>query len=340
MRFKRLSIFIAGIAWLITSILAGCETSQLHRYDHYMNVKDYSAAKKLIQEKIQENPYNQESHLLLGEVHLELREYEEARSAFNNSRYTSSEYTNRVQLLSEKYYRKEYKAGVQAMQKENYKESLINFMKAAEVDPERHEIYPALGFSFFNLGNYDKAYDSYLQATVLDGSDANSFHALSELAFRQGKISEAADYALQAADIDNDHLAAHEMLVYTGVKLEEYEHAELAFQAIPENQRSFKLSKDYAFALFNQGKYESVRPHLESLDKLYPDNESILQALAETYHHLNQYEDMANIYEALWQKNPEDVDVLVNLIEAYDMTGDKNKADKFKERLQEVNSNS
>lgn len=335
-----LQIYFAGLLWFTACMIIGCESSNLYRYNHYMTVKNYESAKELMQEDVAQNPYSPESHLLLGKAHLMLREYEEARAAFNDSRYTSSEYTSQIQLLMERQYRREFKAGVKAMEKEKYNKSISYFEKALEIEPDSHEIYPVMGYSFYKLEKYDEAYHSYQQATVLNESDAPSFHALSELALKNKDVSEAKRYALTATEIDSSYLPAHETLVYIGLQLEEYELAEQSFQAIPEEERSFKLSRDFVFELFTQGEIERSLPHMEKLSMHNQSDEIIRQTLAETYHYLNQYDKMAEAYEAIWQQNPNDKDALVNIIKAYEMMNSQELANEYKERLNQQGSDS
>ncbi|MEX2398152.1 MAG: tetratricopeptide repeat protein [Balneolales bacterium] len=305
-----------------------------------MNVKNYEAAMVLMREEIEKEPYNPEYHLLLGEAYLQLGEYEQARASFDNSSYTNSEYNEHIQLLMEKHYREEYKAGVRALQKERYKDSLHHFLKAAEIKPDSHELYPVLGFSYYKLDNLSKAYESYSMAIELDESDAESLHALSELAFGFGEFSDAAAYARQVTDLDKEFIPAYEMLFYTNIKLEDYERAEQAYQSIPEEQRSINLLTNYAISLFNQEKYDEALPFIEELYNINPDNENISQTLAETYYHLKHYEKMAVIYETLYQHKPHDTDILVNLIEAYELTGNQDSAEDYRGRLQNLLSDS
>ncbi|MEX0927795.1 MAG: tetratricopeptide repeat protein [Balneolales bacterium] len=290
---------------LLPGLLTGCETTRHTRYNHYMDVKNYEAAKDFLQEEVGQDPYNPEAHLQLGLVHLQLGEYKEAQEAFRGSRQTSSEYIDRIGFLLEKYYRMELKAAIKAMNKDNYEEAVSCLLKAKELKPGRHEIYPALGYSYLQLQKYDEARSGYLQATALNDRDAASFHALAELAFRQDDTAGAFEYARLATHIDGQLYAAQEILAYTGLDQENYELAEQAFLSIPEERRSVSLVRNYALTLFNKGEFNRALPHLESLNKRVENNVQILQTLAMTYYHLNHYTKMVETYEAIRKHNPD-----------------------------------
>ena len=337
MTFIEKHTIIAAIAIISIHVLNGCQSSNLYQYNHYMKVKNYEAAKETMYKETEENPYNPEFHLLLGEAHLKLREYKEARASFNNSRYTSSEYIDRIQKLMASHYQQEFNGGVRAIRNEKYDLALSYFYKALEIEPNRHEVYPVLGFSYFKLQQYENAYESYLQATQLEENDAPSFHALAELSFRKGGYAQAVDYARRATNIDNGIFPAFEILVYANIELEEYSQAEQAYHSIPESERSFTLTRNYTFELFNQGRYDSLRPHLEKIVEQHPDDGRLLRTLAETYRNLGNFEGMAETYEVLWENNPENQDLLTNLIAAYDMMGNQEKADKYKQYIHDDN---
>lgn len=336
MSSREFSISTIILIWFTTALITGCQSPWQHRYNHYMNVRDYEAAKNILQEEIQQSPYNPEFNLLLGKVHLQLREYPEARSAFDASRRTSSEYTGLIRSLMDKAFHREMRSGVYAMRNERFEESASCFLNAIEINPNMHEPYPALGFSYLKLGKYDQAYEYYRQAVNLDKADAESFHSLSLIALKLGNLNEAIEFARQATGIDDQFIPAYEILVYAGLNTGDYIMAEQAYQAIPEDDRSFSVSRDYAFKLYNTGKFKRALPILKKLNRHDPGNETVLQTLAETYFHLNQFGMMAETYETLWKYNSNDSNILVNIIAAYDLMGEQGRVEDFKARLLEL----
>ncbi|MEX2633336.1 MAG: tetratricopeptide repeat protein [Balneolales bacterium] len=327
------TFFLAGfVMWQIL----GCTNPLINRYNHYMDVENYESARVLLEEEISKDPRNHEIQFMLGNVHLKLKNYKEARDAFDSSLRISFKHNEEIKHLLEKHYRLEMASGTEAINTQDFENAVLYLEKAKEIKPERHEVYPVLGFSYTRISQYKKAFENYKQAIELDVRDVESIFALSELAFQRKDYLEATDYAKRALSVDKSFYPAQEILVYTGLELRDYEMAEQAFKAIPNDKRSKVLSKNYPFELFNQGEYDRALPHLEDLVKSNHDLD-VTQALAETYYHLNDFDKTAEYYEILWSENPSNRDALMNIIHAYEMMGSNYKATEYREYLSNLN---
>ena len=98
---------------------------------------------------------------------------------------------------------------------------------------------------------------------------------------------------------------------------------EQALQFMPNDDASmFELSEQY----YNAGRIEDAFNMIQKAVKLDPENKWYHIRLGMFYRNLDRFDDFINLYEDLTKKYPEDPDMLSELIDAYLVTENYNKA--------------
>ena len=98
---------------------------------------------------------------------------------------------------------------------------------------------------------------------------------------------------------------------------------EQALRYMPDDAASmFELSEQY----YNAGRIEDAFNMIQRAAELDPDNKWYQMRLGVFYRNLEQYDDLAKLYEGLTAKYPDDLDMLSELIDAYLITENYDKA--------------
>ncbi len=98
---------------------------------------------------------------------------------------------------------------------------------------------------------------------------------------------------------------------------------EQALRYMPDDAASmFELSVQYA----NAGRIEEAYSMIQNAVNIDPENKWYQLRLGQFYRNLEKYDDLIKLYESLTAKHPDDLDMLSDLIDAYLITGDYDKA--------------
>jgi tetratricopeptide (TPR) repeat protein len=96
-----------------------------------------------------------------------------------------------------------------------HEKALLDFMKAAEINPNNAEIYVHIGRSLFKLGKREDAFEAYKQALKNDPNSADAYNGLGYSYYAAGKPGSAVEAFLMAIKLNPDHDDAHAGLGYT-----------------------------------------------------------------------------------------------------------------------------
>ena len=92
---------------------------------------------------------------------------------------------------------------------------------------------------------------------------------------------------------------------------------------MPDDDASmFELSEQY----YNAGRMEEALQMIQQAANLAPENKWYQIRLGIFYRNLEQYDDFINLYENLTKKYPDDLEMLSDLIDAYLVTEQYDKA--------------
>lgn len=106
-------------------------------------------------------------------------------------------------------------SGEKHVESGEHEKALLDFKKAAELNPQSAEIYVAIGRSLFKLGKKDEALEAYKEAVERDPKSAEGYNGLGYSYYSQGKAGSAIEAFLKAIELDPEHDDAHAGLGYT-----------------------------------------------------------------------------------------------------------------------------
>jgi len=326
-------ILIIGIAGILLNLF-GCETTQHRRFNYFMSVQDNEGAESYLQTEIRRNPGNPELHYLLGKVYLSNRDFVSAKESFDNVKNITPQYDEDISFLLERHFRLELQAAMEAVESRNYTNALEHLQKARDIDDSRDEIYPMLGYANLQLRDDAEAENAYRRAIALNHRNTGALYNLAELAFRKRDYAEAVRYAERTLSVDHEHAPAHRISAYSYLELGYFDEAEEAYNAFFRYDHSNSFRYNFAIGLYNNGDYVRAVQYLLSLVERGQADDEVLLSLAESYRYLENYRNMAHWYERLHRLQPDNRDVIKNLIYAYEMIGEKSNSEKYRKLLQ------
>jgi tetratricopeptide (TPR) repeat protein len=322
-----------AIILILLFSLSGCESTRNRSYNYYMSLNDYESARRMLQAAIRSNPTDAEAYYLLGEVYMAEREYSNAKISFGGSLRLSQKYREQINFSLEQNYRKEFNAGVELINGERYADAVPFLLKVHEINSDRHDLFPLLGYSYNQLNRYDDAIAAYSRAVEIEGDDINSLYNLARIFYTINKNESAIQYADKVLELNSFHNQAEMIKVYSHIALREFTKAEQSYVRISANVYSPQLHRDFGILLFNNREYKRVLPYLIQFHESFPGDHEMLTVLAETFRHVGDIRGMANIYEELLTLFPDNKEIVRNLVYAYDRLGEKSTSIKYQELL-------
>ncbi|TAL26216.1 MAG: AMIN domain-containing protein [Nitrospirae bacterium] len=106
-------------------------------------------------------------------------------------------------------------SGEKHVESGEHEKALLDFKKAAELNPRSAETYVAIGRSLFKIGKKDEALEAYKGAIERDPKSAEAYNGLGYSYYSQGKAGSAIEAFLKAIELDPEHDDAHAGLGYT-----------------------------------------------------------------------------------------------------------------------------
>ena len=174
-----------------------------------------------------------------------------------------------------------------------YQQSLENFQKALEIDPENVYAWNGLGYVYHDLRRYDEAITAYRQALQLDPQYASPWNGLGLVYEDQGQYDQAIHHYTRALEIDPAYKWAYANIGNCHRKQSRYDEAITAFR------QALQLDPQYA----------------------YPWN-----GLGRVYRDLRRYDEAIAAYRQALQLDPQDADPWNGLGLVYTLQGELEQA--------------
>jgi tetratricopeptide (TPR) repeat protein len=230
----------------------------------YLNQDQWARAGHYFEKSLQARDENDQAHLLLGLVHRELRQPEQAEKEFM-----------RAAGLNPRSDVNAYFAGQQLLLDMKFEAALAYLYEAVKLNPRNVSAYRALGMTQVHLGNYGLAESYYRKAIEIPGNSSPADPGpYLDLAFilllghDPAKVEEALKLAQRGAEIQPDSGDAHYLMGKALMKLgrvkESVPELELAARRNPEDSKAhFQL----ALAYDALGEKEKARAERQALAK-------------------------------------------------------------------------
>ena len=140
-----------------------------------------------------------------------------------------------------------YRKAVVALKSKRYKDAVLSFKKAIELDPTLANPHNGLGNTYYEQKEYEKALDSYKKAIELEPDNASFYTALGNALKDQDQYEDAIASYQKAIERDSDNASHYLTLANTQAYHRQYP------QAISNYQKVIELTPDDYYANNNLG---------------------------------------------------------------------------------------
>ncbi len=235
--------------------IADVATSSMEAYNYFLKGREafekfyYDESRQLLEKAVALDPTFAAACLYLGLAYHYLGNTRAGNEYFEKAKTFSEKATDKDRLYIEaiysllrennpekssfilkqmaKKYPKEKRVhfflGFLYAEKELYNESIEEYNKALELDPNYGDVFNLLAYTYSDMGNFEKAIE-YLKkyASVLPG-DANPLDSMGEIYLRMGRLDEAMAKYKEALEIKPDFFMTHLTIGYIYALKENYQ---------------------------------------------------------------------------------------------------------------------
>ena len=216
--------------------IADVSTNSMEAYNYFLQGREefekryFDDSKQFLEKAIELDSTYAVAYLYLAwdfdnlkYIEKELKAYEKAKifskKATEKERlYIEASYAERIENLPEKKFsilkqmtkkfprekRVYISLGSYYQYKQIYKEAIINFNKALEMDPEFGQAINLIASTYSDMKNYDKAIEYYNRYASVFPGDADPFESMGDLYFKLGELNKALESFKKALEIKPD----------------------------------------------------------------------------------------------------------------------------------------
>lgn len=206
--------------------------------------------------------------------------------------------------------------------------------------PKLSNPYHNLGSSYWNLGFYDEAYQYYAKALYFNRHMrlSNKGVVLYSLGmchlYAKGEYDKAIWFLQAAIEANPDYWPAYKDLAIYYIQKGNLREAEKRISSAlvlwPENS---ELHDTLGFVLLKTGKYEKAMSAARYALKLNPNVHNALCVLGEASRKRGHFQLASFYWQSYLEKNPENIEGILALIELYSRQNDKENLTKMVEKL-------
>ncbi|RIH63381.1 tetratricopeptide repeat protein [Mariniphaga sediminis] len=225
--------------------------------------------------------------------------------------------------------------GAAYQQEGNWHKAEEIFREAFRIDPENDIVCSFLGKIYLHQNDIPKALDFYEKAYHLNRNRVNNYINLGEALEKNGNNEKAIEIYKEGATLDP---VLFEKIANVYYKNQEFDKAEenirRAIEAYPENNI---YHETLALTLQNQGRYDEARDTFDiAMKKASPGEADIyFNFIGNTWYAQGNFETAAGYYQKAIELNPYLAVYLDNLVSAYKLCNQKEKAIGFLEKMLE-----
>ncbi len=323
--------------YLFVGLLAfagmGCDSALMREVAYHERVGNLAEARTAAERAVLADPANSEAHFLLGRAHLAQGAFPEAHAAFDRANARTARYADQITFLLESAYRTAMAEGATAYGSGRFADAAGRFSAATRIDTVALDAYRALGHASVQAGDRSSAITSYRTATRLAPTDFEIWNNLAELTTLGEDYDAALALSRQVLQLDPAFRPGLRRLAHVEEKLGLFDEAEAHYRQLVDGGHTQADARNFAFLLYNRQNYAEALPHLQILaDHGQPDWD-VLKVLCESYLAVEDFTRAIDVGILLYERRPDDRDVVSNLILAYEKVGDNEHVVLYRERL-------
>ncbi len=215
-------------------------------------------------------------------------------------------------------------------------EALTTLEKAVNHFPRKAQFYRLMGQLYTQHEEYEKAsvaLEKYLQ---LSPDDSEIERMLSTITYNLGimaaqgdKLHDALEYLDRAIELDSSYMEAYQNKAAVLIELEDLDraekHLEKARKRFPYNDM---FDKAYFDVLVKQEKYREALPVMEAIVEREPENIDLALQLGILYRYLNEIDKAMSLYDDLIKEYPRERKIYNAVIEYW---SNFNRQDKIRQ---------
>ena len=260
-----------------------------------MRNRDWKDELTLYQNVLKYSPSSARVHNNLGNIYVNIKEYENAIKEFEEA----------IRLKA-KYFEVYNNLGIVYQLQKQYEEAIRKYEKAIEINPNYAEAYNNLAGVYALLEEYEKAISLCEKALSLGRDTPEIQNNLGAIYALQGKYEEAIIHYIKTIEMNPDHFDAYKNLGIIYNAQEKYSRAVKALtKAAKLNPRCANTHNELGLAYKNLGKYAKAVKEYETALKIDPEYFQSYNNLGVIYSIAGEYEEAIKVYKKSISINPD-----------------------------------
>eukprot|EP00002_Diphylleia_rotans_P014614 TRINITY_DN2847_c0_g1_i4.p1 TRINITY_DN2847_c0_g1~~TRINITY_DN2847_c0_g1_i4.p1 ORF type:complete len:269 (-),score=49.97 TRINITY_DN2847_c0_g1_i4:290-1096(-) len=224
----------------------------------YTLMEDYKAATEVYLEALEFSPENPELLTTVGLLYLRLGDNYRAFDYLGNS--LTQDPKNPKTILA---------AGSIIQDHNDMDVALIKYRVAAVSTPNSAQLWNNVGMCFFGKKKYVAAIACLKRALYLSPFEWIISYNLGIVHLHTGQYASAFHFFSASVNLKPDYASSYMYLAIALNYLDDFENACQAYDKAITLERDHLAELNYAIMLFNHGKMEESKKHLEEADKLF-----------------------------------------------------------------------
>jgi tetratricopeptide (TPR) repeat protein len=159
-------------------------------------------------------------------------------------------------------------------------EAIEQYRKAGEIAPEHAPAYDSLGYDLVRLGRLDEAIQAYSTSLGIDPANSRSQTNLGTALYQKGRLEEAIQHCQKALELDSTSMDAENTLGLALAKQGRLDEAIAHFRTAASTEpESLQYQYNLARFLAQTGGFQEAIPHMERAVKLSNAREPVILSL-------------------------------------------------------------
>ena len=325
-------IFISGL------LISGCAANRFQGVELAIRQQNWFKAQQALEEQVQTNPRDGEAHLLLAEVYGETDQVTALRKTIASLRQLSPKYTEPANFLSQKYWIKNFRLGLQLFEQRQFNEAAKRLQFATIVDSANSDGWQRLGDALFMSARYFEAKKAYAQALNKQPDNITLKNNLAEIYFIEKNYAGAIEQCDEILSVQENDMNAVLRRAYCYDALGKFAIAEKDFLKAAEADAAPQTVTAVGLFYFRNGKYaKAIGPFSKAVEN--SDNPIMLyRYLGEANWRLRNFKAMASWYQKIVAALPDDLSGWKNLAMAYEALGQKDLLAQARSQIHKISS--
>ena len=223
---------------------------------------------------------------------------------------------------------------------EKHDKAIAAYQRGLKVDPNHPILHLNLAKSYEQTGNYELSIGEYENALRYKPGWLDAIDGYADLLLHRNKTQQAQDLIKQALTLNPDDSNLHNKMGKVYKEQNNFDAAENEYNGVLEKQSDDRNALSGLADTYEAGgKYTQALHTMEHLDRLYPDDNSVLKQYSHILLSANKLNEAGKKIKAVWDKNPDDVQTLNLLGQWYICRNEEAKAFGCFKRIDSLNPN-